>query len=87
MTYQVVRIAAVTEMVNIQYKANPSWMTLPGFSGNLTEGMARRAEKNVPGRNIMVMMATVFMEELSRLIASDSLRLLLASLCVSKLNI
>lgn len=47
------------------------------------EGMAKRAEKKVPGRKIIVMMATVFIEELSRRMASASSWLDLASSMLS----
>ena len=46
--------------------------------------MEKNAAKNVPGRNAMVMMAMVFIEDPSRRIAVASSMLASASSCVSK---
>jgi len=50
------------------------------------DGMEKRAARNVPGRNAMVIMATVFIDEPSRLLAAARLTAARASSCVRRMN-
>jgi hypothetical protein len=69
--------AKVIGIVNAQYTQNLSLTTLPPVHCN--DGTAKRAAKNVAGRNTIVMTAIVFIEELSSTASLASLMFLSAS--------
>lgn len=59
--------------VNAQYTQKVSCTT--GLAFQFSDGSAKRAAKNVAGKKAMVMMATDFIDELSREVALASLML------------
>lgn len=80
--YQTRNTIAVAGRVNAQYTQKLSCITVAW--SHFSDGTANRAAKKVAGRNAIVMTAIVFMEELSRYVASAMLMLASASLCVKR---
>jgi hypothetical protein len=74
---QIRKTSAVQGKVRAQYTQKLSCIT-PGLS-HLRDGIANSAAKKVPGKNTMVIMATVFMAELSSAVAFANAVLALAN--------
>ena len=64
-TAHIASTASVIGIVNAQYTQNLLVMTLSAV--HCRDGTANKAARNVPGRNTIVMIAMVFMAELSSL--------------------
>ena len=82
MRYHTRNTSAVNGTVKAQYTQNLSCTTTA--CSHFSDGTENRAAKKVAGRKAMVMIATVFMEELSCLVAVAIFMLASASSCVKR---
>lgn len=78
------KTAKVDGIVNAQYTQNLLVMVGSSFQSN--DGTANSAAKKVPGRNVIVIIATIFIAELSSCAFLLKLILARASLLVAVLN-
>jgi hypothetical protein len=82
MPNQRIRTTAVDGNVKARYTQKLSWTTVS--ESHFKRGRANKAAKKVAGRNTMVMMAMVFIDELSCLLALARSMLASASLWVRR---
>lgn len=78
------KIATVDGMVNAQYTQN--LLVTMGSSFQSNDGIANSAAKKVPGRNVIVIIATILMDELSSAAFFVKVILARASLLVAVLK-
>jgi len=78
------KTTSVVGTVKAQYIQNFSWMI--SEPSHLSNGIEKRAAKNVPGRNNIVMTAIAFIAELSCTAFKESLVVCTATSCMSLLR-